>query len=193
MLDQIVDAILEYKWLIVIAIVVGIAFYLIMFFNLKEFSWNKKNTLFFSLLFGFDGNDCVTLGIILTRFVYVVYFAFFNTTVGIEVLIPLVIMSMLIGILEKDYIYLPISTLYAFAIYVIIYLLSSLHYFYLYVQHDIIIFLMIISLTSFIVLYSIFSMVSAYNHLICLGENKSRHQESLKDVYKIKWPKTKLN
>ena len=100
-------------------------------------------------------------------------------------------MSIVICILEKEYLEVIISGFASVAVYVILYLQSNLRYFYNFVEADNVVLIMIILLCIFAILYAIYSLISSYNHMIVLNKNGSSKYESLKDTNKIKWPKVK--
>lgn len=193
MLDKIIYEITSLKWLIVTMIFACSILCLIMYICLGKFKWTKSKVRIFALLYGLNTKECICLSLIITRFIYIIYLAINNNNISAEYIIALLIMSGLISFLEHDYLDLITNILTSIAVYVILYLQSSLRYFYYYVENDSLVLAMIIFLCIFTILYSIYSLISSYNHMIVLNKKGSKSYESLKSTSKIKWPKVKLN
>lgn len=193
MLDTIINEITNLKWLILTMILACTILCVLMFIGLSNFNWKRNKVRLFSLLYGLKIKDVICLSIMLTRCIYIIYLAINNENISVEYLITLVIMSIVICVLEKDYLGILTSLLTSVAIYVIIYLQSSLRYFYNFVEHDKLVLVMIIALCIFTILFAIYSLISSYNHMIVLNKKDLKDPESLKDTNKIKWPKVKQN
>lgn len=193
MLDVIVNEITNLKWLILTMILVCTILCVLMFIGLSNFNWKRNKVRLFSLLYGLKTKDVICLSIMLTRCIYIIYLAINNENISVEYLITLIIMSIVICVLEKDYLGILTNILTSVAVYVIIYLQSSLRYFYNYVEHDKLVLIMVIALCIFTTLYAIYSLISSYNHMIVLNKKGLKDPESLKDTNKIKWPKVKQN
>lgn len=192
MLDQIIYEIVNLKGLIITSVVVSAIIFTVIYFLLNKFSWNIFRVKTFSLLCNFNLIDCICLGIILSRFIYVVYFSIDNSNIGVEHLITLLLMSIIICLLQKDFINLATNIFSSLVIYVIIYLSSTLKYFYYNVESDLVVIIMAIMLMIFSILFAIYSLISSYNHLL-IRDKKSKNLESLENVKKIKWPRIKRN
>lgn len=173
MLDKIINEVLNLKWLIISFILIGVIIYLVVFLTTKSFEWNNRKVHFFSLLYGLNTYECIVVGTLLTRLIYVVYISIINQNISVEYLIPLVIMSIVISFFQKDWLGLGTGVVGSIAIYSIVYLESSLKDFYTNVESDITILLMIIFLTIFSVLFAIFNFISSYNGLI-VNKNKKK-------------------
>ena len=193
MLDTIINEITNLKWLILTMILACTILCVLMFIGLSNFNWKRNKVRLFSLLYGLKIKDVICLSIMLTRCIYIIYLAINNENISVEYLITLVIMSIVVCVLEKDYLGILTSLLTSVAIYVIIYLQSSLRYFYNFVEHDKLVLVMIIALCIFTILFAIYSLISSYNHMIVLNKKDLKDPESLKDTNKIKWPKVKQN
>ena len=191
LLDRIVSEIINIRWLIITFIVVGVILFLIMWFGLSEFGFSKGKIKLFSMLYGFKAKDCIYVALIVCRFIYIVFFSIYNKDFTVEYLIPLLIMTLLINLLLKDYFNMITGTFSSIAVYVIIYLQASLRTFYLEVESDPLILIMIILLIVFTILFAVYSLISAYNHLLTIDRKDSENYESLQDTNKITWPKTK--
>lgn len=191
MFNTVISEIANLKWLIITMIIVCSLLCLIMFIGLRKFNWKRSKVRIFSLLYGLNTKDCICLSLMITRCIYVIYLAIDSNNITVDYLITLIIISMLIPILERDYLDIVTNILTSIAIYIILYLQSSLRYFYRYVESDAIVFIMIVALCIFTILYSIYSLVSSYNHMIVLHRKDKKDYESLKNTNKIKWPKVK--
>lgn len=177
MLDRIISEVLNLKWLIISFIVIGIILYLLVFFSTRSFKWDDKKVYFFSMLYGLDTYECIIVGTLITRLFYIIYISIFNNNISVEYLIPLVIMSAIISAFQKDWIGLGTGIVGSIAVYSIVYLESSLKFFYTNVETDVTILLMIIFLTIFSVLFAIFNFISSYNSLII---NKNKKKKTIK-------------
>lgn len=193
MLDTIIYEITNLKWLILTMILACTILCVLMHIGLSNFNWKRNKVRLFSLLYGLKIKDSICLSIMLTRCIYIIYLAINNENISVEYLITLIIMSIVICILEKDYLGILTNILTSVSVYVIIYLQSSLRYFYNYVEHDKLVLIMVIALCIFTILYAIYSLISSYNHMIVLNKKDLKDPESLKDTNKIKWPKVKQN
>lgn len=191
MFDVVVNEIVNLKWLIISMIAVIAILFVVMYFGLSKFNWNKGKVRIFSIFYGLTTKDVICFALMVSRCLYIIYLSIFNENISVEYLIPLVLISIIISILEKDYLTIITGIFTSVAVYVIIYLESSLHYFYNYVEKDIFVLLMLIMLTIFTILFAIYTLVSSYNHMITLNKKGSLKYESLKDTNKIKWPKVK--
>ena len=187
MQDRIVAEILDLRYLILSFIATGAVLYSVFWFALSKFKWKKYKVRVFSLLYGLNKIQLDCVGILVTRLIYVFYCICYNRNFSIKYLIPLVLMSAMVGILQKEFLAIFGGIVSSFALYIIIYLEFTLISFYLDVERYWLVLVMAILLGLFCALYNLYSFISSYNHLISKSYNNPKLHESFKNVRKIKW------
>lgn len=187
MQDSIIAEILDLKYMIVTFIISGAILYSFFWFVLDRFKWKKGKVSFFSILYGLTPVQLIVTGIIVTRFIYIFYCIFSNGSFDLKYLFPLALMSILIGLLQKELLPSFGGAVSSVAVYVIIYLKYTLANFYFEVEKYWLVLVMAVLLGTFCGLYNIYSTLSSYNHLISKEYKNPKLYESFKNVRKIRW------
>ena len=190
MLDYLLQELTRLRWFIIVSIIVIVIFYVVCEVLTSKFKFNEFKISVFSTLFDLDRNMYLAIAIMLSRLLFVILSSIFCKDINIGHLISLLVMTLAISILLKDYKNGIINFLSYFALYIINYLQSALLNFYLNIEKFYLYMIMVIALGLFINLFAIYNFLSTYNSIIT--NPKENTEKPKKEKFKIKWQKAKL-
>ena len=166
MLDNVIDEIINLKWVVVIYSLIIILACGIIWLSTKEFSWLKKNTTAFALFYNLSKPQVIAFALIIGRLCFVLCSAIFCKYVNLGYLVVFVLFAIIIALLTKDVKTFISSLLNSVAIFVILYLERSLYNYYLTVERLWLVIAMLVMMGLFAVLYSALQSINAYERII---------------------------
>lgn len=169
MLDNIIDEIINLKWVVVIYSIIIILVCGLIWLSTKDFAWVRKKTTPFAILYNLNKKQVITFALILGRLCFVLTSAIFCKYINLGYLAVLFMFSLIILFLTKDIESFITSILNCFAIFVLLYLQNSLYNYYLNIERLGIVVVMLIMIGIFAVLYTALQSISSYERLL---ENK---------------------
>lgn len=190
MLELILQELTILRWFIIVSIIVIIVFYVVCEILTSKFDFNEFKIQVFSTLYDLDGNTYIAIAIMLSRLLFVILSSIFCKEIGVGHLISLLIMSIAVTVLLKDYKNGIVNILSYIALYIINYLQSALLNFYLNIEKYYLYIIMVVALGIFIDLFAIYNFLSTYNNILI--NPKEKEEKPKKEKQKPKWQKAKL-
>lgn len=166
MIDDIINEIINLKWVVVIYSIIIILVCSLIWLFTKDFAWVKKKTTPFAILYNLGKKYVIAFALILGRLCFVLSSAIFCNYINLGYLIVLLIFSLIILLLTKDVKTFITSILNSIAIFVLLYLEKSLYSYYLNIERLGIVIVMLAMIGLFAVLYTTLQSISSYERLL---------------------------
>ena len=166
MIRDILDEIINYRWVIVIYCIIIVLFCAILWALTTKFSWKTKGIIPFALLNNLSKKQAVEFALLMGKTCFVLTSAIVCEHINISYLIILCIFSIFILVLNRKIKTFLINVVNDFAIFVLLYVQSSLLNYYQTIESLTVIFVMLIMIGVFCVLYSILQLLNAYEGIL---------------------------
>lgn len=164
-LEQLLRAILEYKWYVVIFAAAAVLFCGIIFFMTRGFDWSRRKIRAFAIFYNLNPNGRVALSLLLGRLVFIFCMVVFGGSEGMWDLLVLLIFCIAIAISARSWKELLHVISYA-AVYIVSLMENLFIGFYKDVDGSVIILIVGITFGVFAVLFSLYQSLSSYNNLL---------------------------
>lgn len=188
MIDSILIEIGNLKWVIVIYSAIIILMCGLFWFFTRKFNFVKRKTTLFAFLYNLDYWQVFALGLIFGRIVFTLCFAIFCETINLGHLIVLILFSVGMCVITKNYNSIVSELINSLAVFAILFIESALYGYYVSVEHLFIVFVMCMLLGLFAFLYMILQSLSSYERFITKEDvkKKIKKNKETKKALKLK-------
>lgn len=166
MIRDVIDEIINYRWVIVIYCIIIVLFCAILWALTTRFSWKTKGIVPFALMYDLSKKQAIEFALLMGRACFVLTSAIVCRNINVGYLVILCLFSLAIFILNRDLKGLFINLLNSLAVFVLLYVQSSLLNYYQTIESLTIIFVMLIMIGVFCVLYSLLQLLNAYEGIL---------------------------
>ena len=164
-LGQLLKAILEYRWYVVIFAAVSVLFCGIIYLLTRDFNWSRRKIRAFAVFYNLNADGRITLSLLLGRLVFVFCTVIFGGSEGLWDLLTLVLFCIAIIITSRCWKEL-LSVLSYIAVYVVSLMENLFIGFYRDVDDNPVILVIGICFGAFAFLYACYQSLSSYNNLL---------------------------
>ena len=152
---------------IIVCLVVS---FLLLIFS-RNYVWRKDRISLFSFLFNLNERQLITVGLLITRFIYTFVITIVKSDLNAGYLIVYILYALLIGYLNYDLKELGLEAGYGVISYAAIFLERYLINYYSQVSRESIYVVLILAITSFITLFAFLKIVTSYEAVIKKRKN----------------------
>ena len=176
MLQHILLAILEYKWMVLIYVLVAVIFCGAIYIFARDFKWERSKVTAFAILYDLDLSGQICLGLLLGRFALVAVETAFGGSTGLWDLIAMELLTIAIVISSRDWKALLQLLSYG-AVFAISLLENMMFEYYRNVEADPLIPFVGAMFGLFAFLYAVHQSIVSYERLlgVCAARFKARY------------------
>lgn len=176
MFNNILLEIINLRWFIITYVVAVLLVYIFFWFRTRSFDWNKGNVRWFGVLYGLPAVCRVLLGLSLGRFFIIMVSAFLCKSTGIYQLAVLLVLTIIINCILVDYKGIFAELISYLGIFGILFLQRVIYMYYLQVEQNWTLMVMVVLMGIFAVLYATFGMVRMMDKIMKKDMEKNERQ-----------------
>lgn len=174
MLDNIINAFLEFKWFMLLNVGLTIAAGIVLWFAAEQFGYQKKNRYLFAFFMGMKTKEILWTGFAWTQFVFVLSSVILGGEMNLVYLTFLLLLVPARFALYQDLKRLPVDLVNAVLLYLALLVGSVMRDYLKTIRFDALILLVLILLTLSVVHYTIYNFVK---DMLFVTEERSRIHE----------------